>query len=514
MFVFYFQLTVTFLLIFLYLRLKEHFSLSHKWLTGLEFCIPPGEKELNKLDSNTSVLKRRKSRTTNEGKMHRIELTIATIDDRSLFKHLFWEDYDLLVLALLTVSMNFILSEFWSCFLKQESNSLVNLMLILGVFISLKALVSVMTRVPLQIVEWKLIFFITILSWIFCYLLLSLPDSILDFSADLKEGYYETVDRLNRLLAQYEQQHRINLSYGVFKLILCSFASFLSGIVILPGFRLARSYQEMKLYTCDRHDPMISSLSFVLPIFAVLLWINPIARDLIDFQSSNDAELFDRFFELFRVSLVVLICMLRFYLFRPYVRSFLASAIGWTELMLHDHQFKERGKEIKSKMLYLYTFICIVSVQLIAPTLLLLCFVLLFKSLSLESNSNICTLVLSSLFNFLYTAWLSLSSLFTSAIGASTNTNAKTSATASISTKLTQKACSIPMQRDERTFSSISNGIHSLDDSLFACSFHRGLFGFLVWWLLLSLFSFTLFALVYERNQAFFSKRIEKTNKV
>jgi len=410
------------------------------------------------------------------------------------------------VLALLTVSMNFILSEFWSCFLKQESDSLVNLMLILGIFISLKALVSVMTRVPLQIVEWKLIFFITILSWIFCYLLLSLPDSILDFSADLKEGYHETVDRLNRLLAQYEQQYRINLSYGVFKFVLCSFASFLSAIVILPGFRLARSYQEMKLYPSVRYDPMISSLSFVLPFFAVLLWINPIARDLIDFQSSNDAELFDRFFELFRVSLVVLICMLRFYLFRPYVRSFLASAIGWTELMLHDHQCKERGKEIKSKMLYLYTFICIVSVQLIAPTLLLLCFVLLFKSLSLESNSNLCTLVLSSLFNFLYTAWWSLSSLFTSAIGASTNTAAMTSATGSISTKLTQ--------RGERTFSSMSNGIHSLDDSLFAYSFHRGLFGFLVWWLLLSMFSFTLFALVYERNQGFFSKRIEKTNKV
>jgi len=437
--------------------LSPYFSLSHTWLTGLEFCIPPEEKVLSKLDYTPQLRGKAKKKgwLSLGAKKNEIELKVASIEDGTLCKHLFWEEYDQLVLVLLCTVVNFMFAEFWSCF-TTEKNSIMTAVLVFTCGFCLKTMLSVIVKLGLQSYELRLTIFVGIISFLFSFAFLELPENIMDYSIDLRKGFDDLLNNINQLLRQNDYHVILEVSLTTFKILLAMIASCMSSIIFFPGFRLARSHHEMMRYTPRPYHPAISNISFLLPAFVVLLWLKPITRDMfVSIPSKqNPIVLSHGLFEVIRFYLMVLIAILRLYLLRPYMQSFLATAVGWAELLLSDTQSKERGRNIKYKILGIYSYLCVAAVQILAPSLLLLSLAFILKSRGMSEISLFpyCNQLTSHLFN---------SSQFS----------------------------------------------HVSTITLFSDRFYKGIFSFLSWWFLLSWFLISCFALLYERNQSIFAKK-------
>lgn len=119
-----------------------------------------------------------------------------------LNKHLFWEEYDQLVLLLLCVVVNFFISEVWSCF-TPERNSMMTGFLLFSIgfclypFLSLsyslysrKVMLSVIIKLGLQSYELRLTLLIGGISFLFTFSFLELPEELMDYSYDLRIGIH------------------------------------------------------------------------------------------------------------------------------------------------------------------------------------------------------------------------------------------------------------------------------------------------------------------------------------
>jgi len=456
------QFTLTIVVCFLYIRLSPYFSIAHKWLTGLEFCIPPEEKQLERLDFNPLLFKRRKSKKIFDFKKNEIELRVAAVEDNTLNKHIFWEEYDQLVLVLTCVVINFLFSEFWACF-TTEKNTIMTALLLFSAGMCTKTLLSVVVKLGLQSYdELRLTIFVGVVSFMHCLLFLSLPEWTFDFGADLKKGFIESSASLNDFLEKNEISMKIDIPYQLFTMFICLIASIAASALFSPAFRLARSYFEITKYTPKPYHPYISWISFWLPLPLMLLWIKPLVRDWIVASATSTSPylLSDGFFEMFRFTLIMILCALRLYLMRPYLQSFLGTAVGWAEVLLSETKMKERGKNIKYKILGIYSCLCVAAVQLLAPTLMLLSFAFMLKSRGL-SDVEILPFCASSQMQ----ATGSIPNLFLS------------------------------------DFTSVV---------IFTPVFYKGFFSFMCWWTIFSFFLISLLALFYERRQNIFAKRESK----
>jgi len=437
------QFTVSIVIGFLYIQLSPHFSLAHAWLTGLEFSIPPEDKVLNKLDEDSQAKGKFKKKGffSSSTKKNEIKLKVASIEDGTLLKHIFWEEYDQLVLLLLCIALNYVIAEFWSCF-SDEKNTILTWTLVISSILCLKTMIAVIIKLGLQSYELKLTICVGVLSFICALTALQLPEFLLEFSSDLRGGFEELMHNLKEWLLQNDVNMRFEISYGTFKWCLALTASVISSIIFFPGFRLGRSHHEICKYTPQPYHPFISGVSLWLPVFVLILWLQPVSNFLQRYISHA-------LYELIRFYLLLLISITKLYLLRPYMQSFLATAVGWAELLLSDTQSKDRGKNIKYKILGIYSYLCVAAVQILAPSFLLLAFALLLKSRGLPELS---------LFPY----------------------------------------CS-------QLYNLSNNNNHV--EHLFTEKFFRGFFSFLSWWLSLSWFFISTFALLYERNQSIFARK-------
>eukprot|EP01119_Soliformovum_irregulare_P016475 TRINITY_DN4766_c0_g1_i3.p1 TRINITY_DN4766_c0_g1~~TRINITY_DN4766_c0_g1_i3.p1 ORF type:complete len:451 (-),score=98.56 TRINITY_DN4766_c0_g1_i3:89-1441(-) len=441
------QFTITVIICFLYVRLSPYFSLSHKWLTGLEFCIPPEDKELSKLDA-TSVKKLKGKKGWLLGsKKNEIELKVAGIDDGTLVKHLFWEEYDQLVLALVTVTINFVFSEVWQYF-TCERNTIMSAILLFSCGLCMKAMLSVILKLGLQSYELRLTILIGIISFLLSFFFLEVPETVFDFSSDIRIGFKQVIKNFNQVLKVNDLPYKVDVPLVVFKFFMATISSLISAAVFFPAFRLARSHHETGKYTPKPYHTVLSSISFLVPGFVLFLWVKPLARDLVFTMDTVKPETLVLLFETFRFYLLIFIATLRLFLLRPYMQSFLATAVGWAEVLLSETTSKERGKNIKLKILGIYSYLCVAAVQILAPSLLLMSLAFMLKSRGLVE------MVLPS---------------------------------HCLGTPVSPIKGEIP--------------------SIFTETFYRGIFSYFSWWTLLAWFTISCFALVYERNQSIFIKK-------
>eukprot|EP01114_Cavostelium_apophysatum_P009835 TRINITY_DN2313_c0_g1_i1.p1 TRINITY_DN2313_c0_g1~~TRINITY_DN2313_c0_g1_i1.p1 ORF type:complete len:462 (+),score=55.48 TRINITY_DN2313_c0_g1_i1:119-1504(+) len=452
------QFTLTILTCYVYAKCSPYFSLAHKWLSGLEFCIPPEEKELSLLD----VSLRRKGRRVSEGfKKNEIELKVATIEDNTLLKHLFWDEYDKLVLVLVCVVVNFVFAVLCSCF-AFERNTVMTAVLLFGIGICFKIMMSVIVNMGLQSFELRLTFIVGILSFGFAFAVLSLPDNIFDFSAELREGFTE-LGKEAQIFLDSQFQVKMEVPFMAFKLSLCAVASFIAAVLFFPSFRLARSHYELMKFVPN--CTIWSTWSCYAPAFILTMWARPaVDRLLLSVTGvpSVQSSLVNSIFEGIRFYFVIFLCVLRLYLLRPYIQAFLYTAVGWTEILLSDPRMKDRGKNIKFKIVGIYSYLCVAAVQILAPTLMLMCMVFLWKLRGTNTEGVIpyCSSVQEEVIS------------------------------------KTWKAMSI-----------------NLGDppTLFTPQLYGSLFSFLSWWVLMSWFVIAFFALLYEKNQSIFSRREPST---
>ncbi|XP_027250451.1 transmembrane protein 161A isoform X7 [Cricetulus griseus] len=168
------------------------------------------------------------------------------------------------------------------------------------------------------------------------------------------------------------------------RLGLVMLGSLLGAFLIFPGLRLAQTHQDALTLNADR--PLLQLLlytSFLSPLCTLWLWTKPVARDLLyqapmkNMTSSLPSE---GAFDSLRLWVLVVLCLLRLAVTRPHLQAYLCLAKARVE-QLRKEAGRIEAREIQQRVVRVYCYVTVVSLQYLTPLILTLHCTLLLKTL-------------------------------------------------------------------------------------------------------------------------------------
>ncbi|KAF6097733.1 transmembrane protein 161A [Phyllostomus discolor] len=160
--------------------------------------------------------------------------------------------------------------------------------------------------------------------------------------------------------------------------------SMLGAFLTFPGLRLAQTHRDALTMSEDR--PVLQFLlhtSFLSPLFILWLWTKPIARNFLRQAPIGGAPvslLSDSAFDSLRLWVLVALCLLRLAVTRPHLQAYLCLAKGRVE-QLRREAGCIKACEIQRRVVRVYCYLTVVSLQYLTPVILTLNCTLLLKTL-------------------------------------------------------------------------------------------------------------------------------------
>lgn len=219
------------------------------------------------------------------------------------------------------------------------------------------------------------------------YLLIAMVILIVDESI-LETGLEKAYVSFNSSASEFLETQGLSSSGPASKIVVKFFIAcscgLLGAIFTFPGLRMARMHWDSLKY-CQGNKCMqiLLNVSFALPFLLVILWIKPVSRDYLTVRifGSMDAPLLTvEAFETARLVAVILTVILRFALMPVYLQAYLNIAYQRVE-----EQKKEAGRitnlELQKNIASIFYYLCVVTLQYVAPIIMCLYFVLMYKTL-------------------------------------------------------------------------------------------------------------------------------------
>ncbi|KAB0360195.1 hypothetical protein FD754_004351 [Muntiacus muntjak] len=160
--------------------------------------------------------------------------------------------------------------------------------------------------------------------------------------------------------------------------------SLLGAFLTFPGLRLAQTHHDALTMAEDR--PMLQFLlhtSFLSPLFVLWLWTKPMARDFLHqapLGRTSFSLLSDSAFDSLRLWVLVVLCLLRLAVTRPHLQAYLCLAKARVE-QLRREAGRIEAREIQRRVVRVYCYVTVVSLQYLTPLILTLNCTLLLKTL-------------------------------------------------------------------------------------------------------------------------------------
>ncbi|NP_001413590.1 transmembrane protein 161A isoform 4 precursor [Mus musculus] len=168
------------------------------------------------------------------------------------------------------------------------------------------------------------------------------------------------------------------------RLGLAVLGSLLGAFLIFPGLRLAQTHQDALTLSADR--PLLQLLlhtSFLSPLCTLWLWTKPVARDFL-YQAPTRNMTFsvpsEGAFDSLRLWVLVALCLLRLAVTRPHLQAYLCLAKARVE-QLRKEAGRIEAREIQQRVVRVYCYVTVVSLQYLTPLILTLHCTLLLKTL-------------------------------------------------------------------------------------------------------------------------------------
>lgn len=128
---------------------------------------------------------------------------------------------------------------------------------------------------------------------------------------------------------------------------------------------------------------ILLNISFALPFLLILLWIRPITKDYLTgkiFSGMTRPILTVDAFDTIRLLLVIFAVLLRFALMPIYLQAYLNLAYDRIEELK-----KEAGRitntELQKKITSIFYYLCVVTLQYVAPIIMCMFLALMYKTL-------------------------------------------------------------------------------------------------------------------------------------
>lgn len=220
------------------------------------------------------------------------------------------------------------------------------------------------------------------LSLLVAMLVLVVKEDYLEFG--LESGFSSLFDNLEIFAKQHGYADwSIPVTKLTVKLGLAAVCAYIGSLLAFPGLRLAQTHLDAVQMNSDR--PLIQILlhmGFLSPIFVLVLWVKPIARDFLANAPMGKTSVTivpSAVFDSMRLWLIVVFCLLRLALTRYHLQAYLNLAQKWVEQMK-----KEAGRiaaiDIQRKVTRIFCYLTVVTLQYLVPILLIL-----FSTLSLKA---------------------------------------------------------------------------------------------------------------------------------
>ncbi|XP_014401233.1 PREDICTED: transmembrane protein 161A isoform X2 [Myotis brandtii] len=225
------------------------------------------------------------------------------------------------------------------------------------------------------------------LTFAFLFLLLAMlvqvvPEETLELG--LEPGLASMIQNLEPLLKMQGWDWMVPLVKLAIRVGLSVLGSMLGAFLTFPGLRLAQTHRDALTMSEDR--PVLQFLlhtSFLSPLFILWLWTKPIARNFLHQAPFGDTPFFllsDSAFDSLRLWVLVALCLLRLAVTRPHLQAYLCLAKARVE-QLRREAGRIEACEIQRRVVRVYCYLTVVSLQYLTPLILTLNCTLLLKTL-------------------------------------------------------------------------------------------------------------------------------------
>ncbi|XP_011313062.1 transmembrane protein 161B [Fopius arisanus] len=390
------QLVITLVMVSLIQKLSPHFSFG-RWIlcsTGLSRFLYPTDQELKSL-AGIPKEKPKKGRHMENGKTpetfhvpRNLDLTLETAQVSQLdVVHLkYYSEFQWLLDFSVYAAITYALTEIYNYFypITDEINlSMVWCSLVIGfAFKMLLTLWIQYFKGDESVGERS-----TCIVTGFVYLLIAMVILIIDenkLEIGLDKAYVSFNHSASIFLGSQGLSSSGPASQIVLKFFLALWCGLLGSLFTFPGLRMSKMHWDTMRYYKDRKFlKLLVNISFASPLLLVCLWIKPISRDYFSgriFSGMDKPLMTSEAFDSARFIAIILVVLLRLSLMPVYLQSYLNLA----EQRL-ENQKREAGRitnvELQKKIAAVFYYLCVVTLQFLAPLMMCLFFSLMYKTL-------------------------------------------------------------------------------------------------------------------------------------
>lgn len=400
------QFVITMMMATILSRVGAHFSLARWLLTsrfaGLVRYLHPSDEELrqyapspavnNKKDKKRGKHAEKNGGSQNDGSFkvpRNIDLSLdrAPVVVGDLVQLRYYSEYQWLLDFAAYSFFTYALSEIYIFLLPDKANqevnlSLVWLILILGFSFRLLLTLTGQYFEGDEGGERSLVLVMGL-----AYLLVAMLVLVVDES-NLETGLDEAYRSFNASAAAFLENNAGLDSSGpasklVTKFFLALWCALIGALFTFPGLRTAKMHWDSLKFSQSNVRNVMLHIGFILPLVLTTLWIRPLTRDPLTqriYRNMSKPLMTGAQFETMRLYLIILSVVYRLAVMPTYLQAYLNLAYQKVQ-DLKQEAGKISSIELQRLVIRVFYYLCVVTLQYVAPMILILYLSFLYKSL-------------------------------------------------------------------------------------------------------------------------------------
>jgi hypothetical protein len=219
------------------------------------------------------------------------------------------------------------------------------------------------------------------------YLLVAMLVLVVDES-NLETGLDEAYRSFNASAAAFLENNAGLDSSGpasklVTKFFLALWCALIGALFTFPGLRTARMHWDSLQFSQSSVRNVLLHVGFILPLVLTTLWIRPLTRDPLTrriYRNMTEPLMTDAQFETMRIYLIILSVVYRLAVMPTYLQAYLNLAYQKVQ-DLKQEAGKISNIDLQRLVIRVFYYLCVVTLQYVAPMILILYLSFLYKSL-------------------------------------------------------------------------------------------------------------------------------------
>jgi len=200
------------------------------------------------------------------------------------------------------------------------------------------------------------------------------PDNVLDFGFEM--AYAEFTAAADNFFVKQGLESAGPISLMTVRILLALVCSLFGALLTFPGLRLARMHTDAMRHAREQPLKQLMLLvNMILPLVAALAWVRPLAREPLARYG-----IVDECFELVRIAIVLVVCIVRTSMVRQHLQAHLNMAHDRV-VALRREPGRISATELQKLVVRVFYYLCVVALQYFAPLVILLFTVLMLKTL-------------------------------------------------------------------------------------------------------------------------------------